>query len=259
MANWDDLRPRVMSGVAMAVVGLLAIVAGGVWFQTVVVAVTAGICWEIWKMIHGKDGPFGMAVTACAALILSVLFYFPMSPLWVILLLLVLPVAGALMLTRERGMFFAYILWVMIAGFGMVYFRLHFGLGWFLWLVGVVVATDIAGYFVGKSFGGPKFWPAISPKKTWSGTIGGWIGAALVGLVFVLVAGAPWWCLPLSVLVSFAGQMGDIAESALKRRQGVKDSSQLIPGHGGLFDRFDALMGAALFMLIAVGLFGLGV
>jgi phosphatidate cytidylyltransferase len=124
-----------------------------------------------------------------------------------------------------------------------------------IWLVSIVVVTDIAGYFVGKSIGGPKFWPVISPKKTWSGTIGGWIGAALVGVIFVMLTNASWTIVLLSVVMSFAGQMGDIAESALKRRQGVKDSSTLIPGHGGLFDRFDALLGASLFMLLFASAF----
>ena len=114
----------------------------------------------------------------------------------------------------------------------------------------VVIVTDIFGYFAGKSFGGPKFWPKISPKKTWSGTVAGWIGAALVGFVFMLFTDAGLWIIVISMVLSFAGQMGDIAESALKRRMGVKDSSTLIPGHGGLFDRFDALLGASLFLII---------
>jgi phosphatidate cytidylyltransferase len=113
----------------------------------------------------------------------------------------------------------------------------------------VVVVTDVAGYFAGRMIGGPKFWPAVSPKKTWSGTVAGWIGAARGGRA--LCAGAAGRDLPgFLSLVAFAGQMGDIAESALKRRAGVKDSSHLIPGHGGLLDRFDALIGAALLALM---------
>ena len=123
------------------------------------------------------------------------------------------------------------------------------------WLIAVVVTTDIAGYFAGRIIGGPKFWPRVSPKKTWSGTVAGWIAAAAVGALFAgaLGNGIIW----LSVLVSFAGQMGDAAESALKRSKGVKDASALIPGHGGVFDRFDAMMGAALFITLA-GFAGLG-
>jgi phosphatidate cytidylyltransferase len=170
-------------------------------------------------------------------------------------LFLVVPIIGAVVLKRERITFFIFSLGVQIAGYGLVHFRIDFGFTWLIWLVSIVVVTDIAGYFVGKSIGGPKFWPAISPKKTWSGTIGGWIGAALVGVVFVMLTNASWTIILLSVVMSFAGQMGDIAESALKRRQGVKDSSTLIPGHGGLFDRFDALLGASLFMLLFASVF----
>ena len=154
----------------------------------------------------------------------------------------------------ERGRLFAFALAIIIAGWGLVIFRETYGVVWLLWLVLVVIATDIFGYFAGRVFSGPKFWPKISPKKTWSGTVAGWISAALIGLLFGTFTDAGpdlWW---ISMLLSFASQMGDIAESALKRRMGVKDSSTLIPGHGGLFDRFDGLLGAALFML-AVSLF----
>ncbi len=122
-----------------------------------------------------------------------------------------------------------------------------------MWLLAVVAASDVLGYFAGRTLGGPKFWPKVSPKKTWSGTVAGWIGAALVGLVVVLATGASWALVPFSALVAFAGQMGDIAESWVKRRAGVKDASNLIPGHGGALDRFDALIGAVV-VVLALGL-----
>jgi phosphatidate cytidylyltransferase len=114
-----------------------------------------------------------------------------------------------------------------------------------LWLIAIVVASDIAGYFAGKLIGGPKVWPRISPRKTWSGTVAGWIAAGLVGLA-AWAAGGPLLALVLAPLLAVAAQLGDVAESAVKRRLGVKDASSLIPGHGGLLDRFDALLGAAL-------------
>jgi phosphatidate cytidylyltransferase len=159
-------------------------------------------------------------------------------------------VVGLLVLKRERLTFAIFALAIQVAGWGLVHFRLDYGFTWLIWLVSLVVVTDIAGYFAGKALGGPKFWPAVSPKKTWSGTAAGWIAAALVGAIFAAFTNAGWVVVAMSVLLSFAGQMGDIAESAFKRRQGVKDSSALIPGHGGLFDRFDALLGAALALLL---------
>ena len=123
--------------------------------------------------------------------------------------------------------------------------------GTWVWLIAVVVATDVAGCFVGKTIGGPKFWPRVSPKKTWSGTAGGWAAAACVGIAFATHAGFGFAFVVVSVLASMASQIGDIIESAVKRKFGVKDSSNLIPGHGGFLDRFDGMMGAALFVLIA--------
>jgi phosphatidate cytidylyltransferase len=97
---------------------------------------------------------------------------------------------------------------------------------------------------------GRKFWPRVSPKKTWSGTVAGWVGAAGVGLAFWAAGQGSAALVWVSPLVAFAGQMGDIAESAIKRRAGVKDSSGLIPGHGGLMDRFDALAFAAILAVL---------
>ncbi len=253
--NWDDLKVRLMSGAWMAAIGILAIVVGGVWFQMLAVFVTAVMVWECWIMIRGASPTSGMLLAAAVASILSAQVFGGAQNYEFLALFLVVPIIGAAVLERERVTFFIFSLAVQIAGYGLVHFRIDYGFTWLIWLVSIVVVTDIAGYFAGKSLGGPKFWPAISPKKTWSGTIGGWIGAAIVGVIFTMFTNAGWTIILLSVVISFAGQMGDIAESALKRRQGVKDSSTLIPGHGGLFDRFDALLGASLFMLLVASLF----
>ena len=153
-----------------------------------------------------------------------------------------------------------YALVVLLACLSLILLELRYGITPILWLVCVVVASDVAGYFAGRAFGGPKFWPAISPKKTWSGTVAGWVGAALVGLGFMLAGQGGWALVVLSPFVAFAGQMGDIAESWFKRRAGVKDSSNLIPGHGGFLDRFDALIFAAVVVggiaLLAPGVLG---
>lgn len=134
---------------------------------------------------------------------------------------------------------------ILLAGAALIWLRCQpQGLTLTLWLLAVVIASDVMGYFAGRLLGGPKFWPSISPKKTWSGTTAGWIGALIVGWAFSGTLGSV--VILFSPIVAFAGQMGDIAESAIKRRAGVKDSSQLIPGHGGVLDRFDAVIFAAL-------------
>lgn len=251
-SRWADLRPRALSAAAMVAVGTAAVVAGGVWFQMLAVFVTAVMVWELWTMIEPEGPTRGMLLAALVASVMSgaLSVAAPMG----LLLFLLAPVVGAALLPRERGTFLLFALGVQLAGWGLVTFRSDYGFTWLLWLILVVVATDVAGYFAGRLIGGPKFWPRVSPKKTWSGTVGGWVAAAVVGLFFLPVGGAA--ILPMSVLLSIASQWGDIAESALKRRMGVKDSSQLIPGHGGLFDRFDALLGASLFMLLVTAVLG---
>jgi phosphatidate cytidylyltransferase len=115
-------------------------------------------------------------------------------------------------------------------------------------LFAVVWTTDILGYFAGRTFGGPKLAPSISPAKTWSGAIAGVLGAALiVGFGAFLTSSANVTTLVIvAVVLSVAGQLGDLLESALKRRFGAKDASQLIPGHGGVMDRLDGFWAATL-------------
>jgi phosphatidate cytidylyltransferase len=139
---------------------------------------------------------------------------------------------------------------IMLASFGLITHRDTFGLTWMLWLVLVVAVTDIGGYFAGRIIGGPKFWPRVSPKKTWSGTAAGWVGAGIVGWAFMATTGMGVALIGISVALSMASQMGDIAESAVKRSAGVKDSSHLLPGHGGVWDRFDGMLGASLLLLV---------
>ena len=152
------------------------------------------------------------------------------------------------------------------AGAGLVYagalppaaeaLRADDGLGFpaVLWLLTVVWATDVAAYFAGRVLQGPRLWPQVSPKKTWSGAAGGLIVGALLGaLVARLTAGSP--VLPillLSAAISVAAQAGDLLESGVKRRFGVKDASHLIPGHGGLMDRVDSLV-VALAAAVLIG------
>lgn len=139
-----------------------------------------------------------------------------------------------------------------------------FGIIGLLWMFAVVWATDIAAYFTGRTFGGPKLCPPISPKKTWSGFIGGVVAATLCGLLVAWIGQLYDVTLPLtftgiaalSIVASVASQVGDLGESALKRYCQVKDSSHLIPGHGGVMDRLDGFWAACL--IIALVLLTLG-
>jgi phosphatidate cytidylyltransferase len=126
-----------------------------------------------------------------------------------------------------------------------------------------VWVTDIGGYFAGRGIGGPKLWPRVSPKKTWAGAIGGFIASLAIAAVFASLGfGKMGPLLLLGAAVSIASQLGDLFESAVKRRFGVKDSSQIIPGHGGLLDRLDgfvaAIVLAALIGILRGGVDGVG-
>jgi phosphatidate cytidylyltransferase len=127
----------------------------------------------------------------------------------------------------------------------------------------VVWATDIGGYFAGRTIGGPKLWPQVSPKKTWAGAIGGFVASLAVAAGFAaLNFGKMVPMLLLASGLSIAAQLGDLFESAVKRRFGVKDSSHIIPGHGGLMDRLDgfvaAIVLAALLGFLRGGADGVG-
>ncbi|MGY3436909.1 MULTISPECIES: phosphatidate cytidylyltransferase [unclassified Marinovum] len=245
--NWDDLIARVGSAIVMVAVGLVAIWLGGWVFRIGVALVCGAMVWELMRMI-GADQKLALMIgglSAFALLLASIL------PPGFALPLLLAPAFVALSQWRKHlGMFMPFSVGILLSGFGMIALRQDFGLMWLMWLVLVVVVTDVAGYFAGRMIGGPKFWPRVSPKKTWSGTVAGWIGAAALGVVYWLLTEAGPNVIGISIAISMASQMGDITESAIKRRMGVKDSSTLIPGHGGLLDRFDGMLGAALFLLL---------
>jgi phosphatidate cytidylyltransferase len=127
----------------------------------------------------------------------------------------------------------------------------------------IVWVTDIGGYFAGRGIGGPKLWPRVSPKKTWAGAIGGFVASLFVAAGFAAFGlGKTGPLVLLGAVLSVASQLGDLFESAVKRRFGVKDSSHIIPGHGGLLDRLDgfvaAVVLAAIFGFLRGGADGVG-
>ena len=246
--RWNDLQTRVVSAVVMLAVGAVDIWLGGAPFTALVVVLTGLMIWELAKITAPAPPQTALLIAAAAAGALAATVLVTWQSRTAVLLIPL--VALALTPRRDRSIAVCYAAAILVAGFGLINLRNTAGTPAILWLIGVVIISDVMGYFAGRSLGGPKFWPAISPKKTWSGTVAGWLGAAVVGFGFVVFAGAGWGLVILSALVSFAGQLGDIAESWIKRRSGVKDSSHLIPGHGGVLDRFDALIGAVVLIML---------
>lgn len=241
--RWGDLAARIGSGIVILLVGaallLLPLPVAGIG----IAALVGGLIWELTRLAVPAPAPrlvAGIAMGAAAAMAAALYMGPPAA------LSLLLPLIAGTIAARPglRAAYAGIALAMMLAAFGVLWLRAMAGLPATLWVVVIVVLSDVLGYFVGRIVGGPKFWPAISPKKTWSGTAAGWIGAAVLGLLLVITGVAPASVIVIGPILAFAGQMGDIAESWIKRRVGVKDSSQLIPGHGGLMDRFDAMTGS---------------
>jgi phosphatidate cytidylyltransferase len=131
---------------------------------------------------------------------------------------------------------------------GLWFIRENLGMTAALWVFGMVWATDIGAYFAGRAFGGARLAPTISPSKTWSGLIGGMVAALIASATIgdrAGITGVPLW---IGLFMGLLAQLGDLAQSWIKRRAGVKDSGKLIPGHGGLFDRVDGVLPVALLL-----------
>lgn len=243
--RWADLGPRIGSSVVLIALAVFTIYMGGLWFVVFVAAVVGVVTWELASMTQISPAiPLGLLAALCSAVLSLV-------PDGYGLPLIMVPMLAGMGRARQQPLAFAlFSVMVLLAGYGLVDLRENISWKWLVWMIAIVAATDIAGYFAGRLIGGPRFWPKVSPKKTWSGTVAGWVAAALVGVVAWRTSMAEAQVIGISVALSMASQLGDIAESALKRQVGVKDSSNLLPGHGGFFDRFDGLLGAAVFFLI---------
>ena len=258
--SWDDLGTRVASAAVMIVVAGLAIWLGGLWFLGFLGLVAAAMAWECARLGGAMpSAPRDMGLPLAAVVLFLAAFVLGVPYGFVALSLASVGIFALSTRLRKRVAFYGF--FTLVAAFALYVVRETFGLEVLLWLVGVVIVSDVLGYFAGRLIGGPKFWPKVSPKKTWSGTVAGWIGAALLGLLVGQVlteAFKPDWPLPVwlfSALLAFAAQIGDIAESALKRQSGLKDSSELIPGHGGVLDRFDGMVGATLAFFVIWAVF----
>ncbi|RLQ87975.1 phosphatidate cytidylyltransferase [Notoacmeibacter ruber] len=260
----NNFATRVLSAVVLAPVALLLTWAGGLPFRFLAVITAAAIFYE-WVGMFGRAQQrfWLMAVTAAVA-ITSVALLAGLTGMGALSMIVIVYVFLAVIasVSGRRGgklshsIAFGY-LYASLPALAMIVVRGggEGGLAAILFLFAVVWGTDIFAYFTGKTLGGPKLAPKISPGKTWSGAIGGAILASLCGFAVVSAhAGqAIWVVLPIALLLSIAAQLGDLFESGAKRRVGVKDSSHLIPGHGGVLDRVDGLVVAAV-CLYAIGL-----
>ena len=247
------LRQRIRSGLVLATVALAATVVGGWLFVVLILAAVVVMAGEWSRLATEVPAPRTLLVAATAAIpALAVLTLALGRPLLAGGILLagavLLAVVGALALGWRPLRAAGGVLYVGLPALALVWLRgeVPGGLQHLIWLFLVIWATDICAYLVGRSVGGPKLAPTISPGKTWSGLMGGVAGAGLVGALAATGLGAGhWFAAAVGACLAVIGQAGDLFESSLKRRAGVKDSGHLIPGHGGLLDRIDGLVFAA--------------
>lgn len=248
------LRPRVISACVMAAVVLVALGSGPVVFAILTGLSAAVLAWE-WTRLCG-GGRFGWTGFVQAVAVVGVVAAATISGPAVGVSLVIAGIVGDYVAARISGRrhprwIAAGTAYIGLPGIALIWLR-DFdpaGQALILWLFVIVSATDIGAFFAGRLIGGPLLAPAISPKKTWSGLAGGAICAALVGAVISTVfdfAPSPMKLAVASFILAVVAQAGDLAESLVKRRFGAKDASTLIPGHGGLFDRVDGLLAAAL-------------
>lgn len=261
-ARFADLVPRTAAGLGLAAIAGAAVWAGG-WALAVLAAVAAGLMgWELRRMTAGRFDAAGVAVALAGAA--ACLLTQAAAWRWG-LLAAALALAAAAWLTRgepsrRRLPFLGAGAYVALAASALVGLRDDplYGAAALVWVALSVIATDVGAYFAGRVLGGPKLWPAVSPGKTWSGLGGGILAAAAAGAAFsALTTGTLVHEVALvSALMAGLAQAGDLGESALKRRFDVKDSSRLIPGHGGVLDRMDGILAAGLVAAVATFLRG---
>lgn len=247
----SEMVKRIGSALVLAAVALGAVVASPWTFVVLVIAAGTTIAWEWGRLVRGEgwDTIALLQVAGVAAVAISVTLGRPGLALGALacaaIAIALVSVSTGRLVWSLLGLVYA-----ALPAWALVWLRSDetLGVAALLYLFAVAWTTDTASYFAGTLIGGPKLAPRISPHKTWSGLIIGALTPALIGYAFALVLkGTSGLRLALvSIAIAAACQIGDLSESAVKRRFGTKDMSHLIPGHGGLLDRIDGLLIAAL-------------
>ena len=247
----DSFRVRALSAVALGPLVLLAAYVGGFFFDIALAAMAGVAMWE-WIRLVAPDCRASVSLFAQASL-LAVLIVARLIGPWESLAVLsvlvaALWIAATLARLPYRWTVTAGLPYVGLACISFVWLRHQSADGqWLtLWVLIAVWATDVGGYLVGRSVGGYRLAPRISPNKTWSGLAGGVLAATVAATIVAMLAGArsPGIAACLGAVCALIAQGGDLLESAVKRHYGAKDSGGLIPGHGGMLDRVDGVMAA---------------
>ncbi len=248
-----DLWRRVAAAVAMGSVALAATWIGGFLFAAFWWLASIVVLWEWQRLVGGERLIVARVGAGAVALALAALSALHDSIAGVVAALILGAAAVGWIAGGRQGIWAAAgVLYAgaLVASVGLLRVSPSFGMASILWLFAVVWGADIAAYFAGRLIGGPRLWPRVSPGKTWAGAIVGAFAGAVLGLMLAAWTNrlaALFW---LGLATAIVSELGDLFESALKRRFGVKDSSGLIPGHGGLMDRLDAFTSASFFAAV---------
>lgn len=237
----SELATRTLTGLALIALALVALALGGFVFW--LLAVTLGVFMMAeWSDLHGADSKTKRLGQYVLSVPLAIMCPLAAGPDFFALGLLV----GAfffLTIISRRPQLGAGVLYCGLPIYALLLIRHEpDGLRNALWALSLVWATDIGAYFAGRSIGGPKLAPRVSPNKTWAGLIGGIVLATVVAAVMGQVYLLPLRFVIATPLLALLAQAGDLYESHLKRRAGVKDSGSVIPGHGGFLDRLDGVV-----------------
>ena len=259
-----NLLMRVVVALVLAPLAIAIAYAGGFLWAGLVTLAAIGLYVE-WLTIVGAAGEMRVVASGVVALGLAGLCLATARIDAALVVLAIGLVAVALITPERRNWTAAGFFYAAAAEFASVLVRLDSVKGFvaLILVLLVVWVTDIGGYFAGRGIGGPKLWPRVSPKKTWAGAVGGFVASLVVAFGFAAFdLGKTGPLLMLGAMLSVVSQTGDLFESAVKRRFGVKDSSHIIPGHGGLLDRLDgfvaAVVVAAIFGFLRGGADGVG-
>jgi phosphatidate cytidylyltransferase len=252
---------RLGSALVLAAIGLGAVVASPWTFASLIAGAGAVVAWEWSRLVRGRDIDPAMAMQAAAIAAIALLVTLRRPELAAIALALGL--AGIAFATRGEARLWSLfgLLYIAVPAWALVLLRSDqsHGITAVLYVICVAILTDTASYAGGRLLGGPKLAPRISPQKTWSGLIVGLAVPTLAGFAFApwALGTSPFWLAFISLILAAACQIGDLTESGIKRRFGVKDMSGIIPGHGGVLDRIDGLLFAALAAAAIVAFHGI--
>ena len=257
----SELTLRILSAAVILPLAISAIWLGGWAFAIMVLLIAAAMSWELSRLCQAAPG-LTIIVSVTFLLTSGLAIYGSFLGSIAIAGVGMAVVALLFRISRSEAPFIltAGIVYISAALLSVVWLRVSEsgGLGLFFWMMAGVVVTDGAAYFAGRGIGGPKLAPRISPAKTWSGLIGVIIFAGLASAVLVGVSVSPEYArvMTFAGILAALGQLGDLIESGVKRQVGVKDPSNLIPGHGGVLDRLDGFLTVAPAIALMTGVAG---